>query len=776
MPAFINQLFGNRIGRRLALAVLLCAAALIILLTSVQLYDNYEHSLEMIESDVETIGRGYIRSLAENVWVYNDRQIIIQLEGLIKIPEVEYLEVADSAGYIWSVGKRVSRRIIKRTFPLIHTRDQVNHRVGRLTVVAGLDKVRMRVLKQASDVALKSALGVLVLFGCILLIFHRMVTRRLINLAKTVREVDFQQDRSWKDRLIDRSTDRDDEIGQVVEALAGLQTELLKQIEALKDSEARYRSLFDNTPAAIFVQDFSEAKNYLDELASRVGGLRPYLTEHPEEVGRLVASIKNLGVNQAAMALYEAEDETDLVYSMHKAMPAEGSPHYIDQLLTLYDGGGVFQSTGRNLTLKGKPIDLLIRKAVLPGHEDDLSRVLAIVVDLTEMRRVELEKKDLEDQLRIAQKMEAVGALAGGAAHDLNNLLAPIIGYSELMSQDEALDGESHSRVDSILQAALGARDLVGRLLAFARKQAMEIKPVDLNGIIVRFEKLIRQTVREDIGLTFDLSAGELVVRADAGQVEQVIMNLVVNAQDAMPEGGEVNLETTSVYLDEEYAAVHPEVAPGRYAMLAVSDTGRGIDRETRDRIFDPFFTTKEKGKGTGLGLATVYGIVKQHQGSIWVYSEPDQGTTFKIYLPASDEAAESGGISTEPDQGIHGEETILVVEDDQMVRDLVVSFLTSLGYAVLEADCGQAGLDLAVGCGDRIDLLLTDVIMPGLNGKQLYEKLAAVKPGLKVIYMSGYTDNVIAHRGVLDPGVHFIQKPFSVAGLAKKIRQALND
>jgi two-component system, cell cycle sensor histidine kinase and response regulator CckA len=365
--------------------------------------------------------------------------------------------------------------------------------------------------------------------------------------------------------------------------------------------------------------------------------------------------------------------------------------------------------------------------------------------------------------------------LAGGVAHDLNNLLSPILGYGDLLLMDLPVTDKHRDYAQYIIQAGMRARDLVRQLLAFSRKQTLVMKTVELNDVVAGFAKLLRRTVREDIALKMVSSPGLPLVRVDTGQIEQVIMNLVVNAQDAMPEGGKITIETAAIELDHEYAGAHVGVKPGRYVVLTVTDTGAGMEAEVCEQIFAPFFTTKEQGKGTGLGLATTYGIVKQHGGHIWVYSEPGQGTSFKIYLPAVESVSDQK--ETKPvaaQEAASGRETVMVVEDNEMVRQMTVDILTRRGYTVLEADGGVECLEKLRQHPVPIDLLITDVVMPEMNGKMLYKEVAQILPGLKVLYMSGYTENVIASQGVLEQGVNFIQKPFAPNRLAAKVREVL--
>jgi two-component system cell cycle sensor histidine kinase/response regulator CckA len=393
---------------------------------------------------------------------------------------------------------------------------------------------------------------------------------------------------------------------------------------------------------------------------------------------------------------------------------------------------------------------------------------------LTALRDV-TEKRTLEEQFRQAQKMEAVGRLAGGVAHDFNNLLMVITGYGELLLDDLGPDDPRHSHADEILKAATAAAGLTRQLLAFSRQQVIQPRLLNLEAVVQDSEKMLRRMIGEDIELVTAMNPSPATVRIDPSQLEQVVMNLVVNARDAMPDGGRVTIETASVELSDAYARGHWPATPGRYAMLAVTDTGVGMDETTRARVFEPFFTTKELGKGTGLGLSMVYGIVKQSGGFIWVYSEPGNGTTFKIYLPRVDEAAESLRPTGEIEIVPRGTETVLLAEDEPAVRAVVQQVLERHGYTVLVAPNGNLALKLVAANPGAVQLLLTDVVMPGMSGRQLAAQFSALQPGARVLFMSGYTSDAVVRHGVLEPGIAYLQKPFSPEALARKVRQVLD-
>ncbi len=440
------------------------------------------------------------------------------------------------------------------------------------------------------------------------------------------------------------------------------------------------------------------------------------------------------------------------------------------QMLACLLRGEVLTAVGVQRRRKnGSTIDVSVSAAPLHDTQGQIYGVVALVADVSE-------RKQLEEQFRQAQKMEAVGRLAGGVAHDFNNLLTVINGYSQLLADRHDPGDPLHGYAEEIQKAGDRAASLTRQLLAFSRKQVLTPQVLELNAVVANMEKMLRRLIGEDIQLEIARGVQLACVKADPGQLEQILMNLAVNSRDAMPQGGRIIIETANVDLDEAYARQHVEVTPGPYVMLAVSDSGVGMDAETQARIFEPFFTTKEQGKGTGLGLATVYGIVKQSGGHISVYSQPAHGTTFKIYLPA---LSPQGQAKEQPDARLvslpRGTETILLVEDEDGVRSLATTILESLGYKVLAADDPEKAVQISERHAGPIALLLTDVVMPKMNGPQLTQHLAFSRPEMKVLFMSGYTDMAANQSGVIDSDTPFLQKPFTREALGKKVRGLLD-
>src|SRR5216117_17145 len=516
-----------------------------------------------------------------------------------------------------------------------------------------------------------------------------------------------------------------------------------------------------------FVRDLTDAKRAEQALRRSEASYRGLVEHAAYGIYRATADGKFLMVNPALFTMLgypSAEDVLQLDISRDAYVDPAARVRILERCEQF--GSAIEEVAWRRRN--GSTITVRLNGRPVRGPDGALECFEFIVDDVTEQRA-------LEERLRQTQKMEAVGRLAGGIAHDFNNLLTAILGSVDFLRRALGPEHPEHAETEEIQKAAVRAADLTRQLLAFSRQQVLAPKVLELDALVTNLEKMLGRLIGEDVELRFAAHAPRAAVRVDPGQLEQVIVNLVVNARDAMPRGGKLTIETATVDLDAAYAWEHGTVEAGRYVMLAVTDTGVGIDRAARARLFEPFFTTKEFGKGTGLGLATVYGIVKQSGGYIWVYSEPGQGATFKVYLPRVEPGGEPVAARPSPARALGGTETILLAEDEAAVRNLARRVLEKHGYKLLLAATGRDGVQLATQHAGPIDLLVTDVVMPEMGGRELAQRLAALQPGLKVLYLSGYTDDMIVRHGVLEAGVAFLQKPFTPDTLLRKIREVLD-
>jgi two-component system, cell cycle sensor histidine kinase and response regulator CckA len=524
--------------------------------------------------------------------------------------------------------------------------------------------------------------------------------------------------------------------GSVADAVSLLmEIDLRAQAEkALLRSEERYRDLVENAKDIIYTRDLQGNCTSINKVVEQVLG---YTREEA------------LGMN--IWETVSSESQKKIQEMVMRKLAGEGMAVFEMEAMA---------KNGRKVTLEVNT-RLVHEGGVLVG-------VQGIARDVTERRQ-------LEEQLRQSQKMEAVGQLAGGVAHDFNNILAVIIGYSDILLNKLKQEDPTRRKITEIRKSAERAANLTGQLLAFSRRQVMQPAVIDLNATVKDMSEMFRQLIGENIELHTSFEEGLGPVKADLGQIQQVIMNLIVNARDAMPQGGHLTIGTQNAYLRDENLGRLYRVKEGHYVMLAVSDTGCGMDTEMQAHVFEPFFTTKEKGKGTGLGLSTVYGIVKQSGGYIWVFSEVGRGTTFKIYLPLIEEEVEEVNTSVTPAEQLNGTETVLLVEDEENVRRLACEILEMNGYTVIEAKDGVEALEVCDRYEGPIQLMLTDVVMPRLGGRELSQRLAPLRPQMRVLYMSGYTDDAIVRHGAFDRDIHFLQKPFTPEALARKVRQAIS-
>jgi PAS domain S-box-containing protein len=505
---------------------------------------------------------------------------------------------------------------------------------------------------------------------------------------------------------------------------------------ALRSSEERFRALVENSSDTLLLLDAAGRVTYVTPSSQRHLGWKS-----AELVGRSIFNFMHPDDHDVAAA------------KVAEALQRPGEP--VTQQIRLRHSDGSWR------VMDGVAVNRL--------HEPSVAAIVVNARDITDRRR-------LEEQLWHAQKMEAVGQLAGGVAHDFNNLLTAILGYANLLLDELPPQDPLRNDLDEIRSAGERAASLTRQLLAFSRRQMLQPQIVDINTLVTGMQKLLRRLMTEHVEVMTALARDLLPVRVDPSSIEQVLVNLAVNARDAMPAGGRLTIETANVDLDEAYAKNHIPLVPGRYVMIAVGDTGQGMDPVTRARIFEPFFTTKEQGKGIGLGLATVYGIVKQNGGYIWVYSEVGHGTVFKVYLPPAESPSATQGVMRGEDAGRkkYGWETVLLVEDEDAVRVLAREVLRRNGYVVLEARHGIDALRIAERHPDEIHLMITDLVMPHMSGSELAKRLSSARPGMKLLFMSGYTDHDVMHRD-LTPGVTFVQKPFTPEVLARKVRHVLD-
>ena len=739
-----------------------------------QMVVEYQYQKNSISRELLNIQVTFEHVLAGEIWSLDEQALRSTVEGMLRLPVIVGIKISNENGtpiakggivksgnFTEETGIYVNLRgeapaaakvhsretywleMFANDFPITYT---VNHEprvLGQATIYSNTSVIITRVKASVLMLVVNAILQIGLLWLIFNLVFVRMLKKPLAELTNAVESVTLDNLNSIKVSV--RSGCRD-ELGVLAESfnqmLLDLQSEIAKRKiadESLRLSEGKLNSILRVAPAGIGL------------IKGRV-----FNTVNP-------AMCDMTGYSSAELL----GQRTQLLYPTKEEFIRAGERLYA---LIVQHGIGIIEVAWRRKD--GRCVEVLLSAASLIPNDPD-GDITFIAMDITERKRAEAEREKLQSQLTQAQKMESVGRLAGGVAHDFNNMLQSILGNTALALQDLPPESPVQENLEEIQKSAERSADLTRQLLAFARKQTIQPKVLDLNDTVEGMLKMLRRLIGEDVHLAWLPGADLWRIKMDPSQIDQILANLCVNARDAIADTGKITIETSNVVLDDTYTQSHPDCLAGDYVLLVVSDTGHGMDTDTRAHLFEPFFTTKGVGKGTGLGLATVFGIVKQNHGLINVYSEPGRGTTFKIYLPRT-EAKTVAAAEEVQQRPLRGSETVLLVEDEEQILNLGRRILQRLGYTVLAAPTPAAALALAEQQAGLIHLLVTDLVMPGMNGKELAERLQANHPDLKCLFMSGYTADVIAHHGVLQAGVAFLQKPFTVQTLAVKVREVL--
>lgn len=739
-----------------------------------QMVVEYRYQKNIILQEFSNIRTSFEQVLAGEIWNLDEKALRSTVEGMIELPVIVGMKIANEKGEVIALGGIVnaangkgetgihvhlrglfpehekihdgeaySLELFEGSFPITYTINNERRVLGHATIYSNTSVVIDRVKVSFLMLGIKTVTEIALLWLIFNLVFVRVLKKPLTELTNAVEQVTLDNLHAIKVSALSSCRD---ELGVLAESfnkmLFDLRNEIEKRIvadEKLKSSEAKLNSILRVAPAGI---GLTKGKVFC-----AVNPAMCDLTGY--------SSAELLG--QRTRLLYLTDEEyfrgTDRLYA-----------------LIAQQGAGTIEASWHRKD--GKRVDVILSAALLEPNDPD-GEITFIAMDITDRKRADAEKEKLQAQLTQAQKTESLGRLAGGVAHDFNNMLQAILGNAALALEGLPSNSPLRESLEEIQKSAERSVSLTRQLLAFARKQTIQPKVLNLNDTVASMLKIIQRLIGENIILVWRPNSDIWPIKMDPSQIDQILANLCVNARDAITDTGKITLETGNFTLDNTYASANPDVVPGDYVMLTVSDTGHGMDAETRNHIFEPFFTTKEVGKGTGLGLATVFGIVKQNRGLINVYSEPFHGTTFKIYLPrAAAEVVEPKEKTAQ--KSLRGEETLLLVEDEEQILNLGRRILTQQGYTVLVASTPKMALVEAAKYAGPIHLLITDVVMPELNGKELRDLLQASRPQLKCLFMSGYTADVIAHRGVLEDGVEFLQKPFTIDTLAEKVREVL--
>ena len=855
-PSFLK----SRLARKQLFYILVFSSIITLIGTLVQLLYEYRSERQYMETQLSQIQTSHLPSLTNSLWALDDRQMAIQLNNILSLRDIVYLEIRDDSGVIASAGTQQSTGTVSRSYSMVYQKDGTATDIGTLTAQASKEGVYQRMVRRIFVILVTQGLKTFFVSLFILFIIHRKVIQYLIKLSRYAQGM--RSDRLQSKPDLDRSVSNPpDELDQLTGAINSMRHRLLQDISIQKkNAEALQRyehiissstdlmSFVDHNYIYLAVNDaylaahakkredivgvsverlmgkekFEQiAKGNLDRALNGdtvqyqswfdyagIGRRFMDVKYHPH-VGRrgtingVVVCVHDLTermeaeqgmsflfdqslvmlfiwdmekkrmvrVNKEALRVTGRSEEELLAIRLIDIVHPDDRTYSLKAMARLADGAPLVAHHTRHVTAGGE-IRVFEWNAV---SDPERQRIYAMAKDITERKKAEEEREKLQTQLNQARKLESIGQLAGGVAHDFNNMLSIITGHAEMMIEDLDPHHPMATRLNEIRNAAERSADFTRQLLAFARKQTIAPIVLNLNETIEGMRSMLERLIGEDIDLTWIPGAELWSVKLDPSQIDQILANLCVNARDSISGVGKITIETANITLDEAYCKSHGEFQPGEYVMLTVSDSGCGIDKENFDKVFEPFFTTKNIGQGTGLGLSTVYGIVKQNDGLINVYSEPGKGTTFKIYLRRYGEEITPSNDGRKAVTTATGGETILVVEDEASILTMTRMMLERLGYTPLCANRPSEAVKIAESHTEAIHLLITDVVMPEMSGRDLADRLGNMYPNLKILYMSGYPANVIVHHGVLDNGVLFIDKPFTHQALSAKVRQALD-
>lgn len=746
--AFFTTLKNRRLSLRLLFAIGSCSLLFILLAIAFQLNVEYNRDIAGIESRFKFVETSYVPALTASAYQLDEEQVRLLLRGVLQLQDIVYVEVQEQLKkrtYSINEGDPEASGMIRREYQLVYPAQKLIP-VGTLQVGASLDGVYARLKERAVTIAVSNALLIVPFSLMILIILQLALNRHLIRMAQYARTLNLDTlDLSLSlHRSAGRAGERD-ELDQLVHAINEMRLRIREDMHLRREAEKEL--LFRKTLLECILEAQVDGIFITNEDNTCL-----FSNSHFRSLWRLPV---DCSPGTPAQPVFSRIEEK-----------LQDPEPFLSILTELLESQQDVVAHGEISLLSGEIIEYnTVPVRNLEGLQYGR---------LWSFRDVS-QRKTLEEQLRQSQKLETLGSLAGGVAHDFNNMLGVIMGHAELAINRLDPSHPLLASLKNIYKAAERSADLTRQLLAFARKQTVALKVLDLNKTVEGMLNMLMRLIGEDIDLVW-LPGGNLgAVKMDPSQIDQILANLCINARDAIRDTGKITIETQTADFDEAHCAAHAGFVPGEYVLLAVSDNGCGMDSETQSHLFEPFFTTKEMGKGTGLGLATVYGIVKQNNGFVNVYSERGHGTTFKIYLPRHTGQTERIEKTNMTDPEERGDETILLVEDEPMILNMTMEMLEGLGYGVLPASTPGEAISLARGHIGEIRLLMTDVVMPEMNGHDLARNLLCFYPSLKCLFMSGYTANVIAHHGVLDTGVHFIQKPFTVKSLATKIREVLD-
>ncbi|NOY13981.1 MAG: response regulator [Deltaproteobacteria bacterium] len=761
-------------ARRLVTYVAISSIVLTLLSAGYLVYQERQSGLLQIGKTLALLKKSYLPGLNHAVWVYNYEQAAVLLEGALGLPDVEYLAVTVNEEIIASAGRSESQEKVVREFPLIRHYNDADMQFGVLKVVISLDTIYQRIRSRTLLLLASNASIIFLSAACLLVFFYLVVGRHLQSLAHLLSRLNIDDSDEPLQALIEQKK-VPDEIDNVLAAVIEMRKRTRLSIERLSDSEEHLHLVFENAPVCLFQEDFSELKIEIDRLREKgVQDFDAYFKEHPRALLECADKIKITNVNQMALDLHRAESKDDLFAGLAQIFTRDSFDIFRKEITVLAAGKNRFRSESTIKTLDGREKEVFLELIVDPSKAD-WSRTYVAITDLTELKDAERKRLELETQLRQKFKMETVGLMAGGMAHNFNNNLAIILGNLEISRGKLSADSKIINYLDSAKLAVLRSRDLVMQILSYSRKGAHDKIPIRLAPLVEETYRLLFSTIPNTVRLRriISIESVNATLKADASRIQEILINLCNNAVHAMDEKGDLTIRLELSIVRAEDIPAQYRCLPGRYAGLSVSDTGCGMSAETLERIFDPFFTTKEAHQGTGLGLSTVQGIVDQHGGFIKVASTLGQGSTFSLFFPLVEVPVEK--VAPPVRQLPKGDERILFVDDEEMLAGLGEEQLTAAGYQVTAVTDSLEALRLFKAQPEAFDLVITDQTMPELCGKDFIRELLKIRPDLPTILLTGYSSKVTEDE-VKQLGIKaFCLKPMDLSEMVKIVRRVLD-
>jgi len=775
----------SRLSVRVVVVVLLCSSLLTLLTTAFQLYFDYQKDVESIHSNISLIKNSYLPAIISTVYTLDVEQVEILLEGSLNLIDIEYIAIEGASKNLFKpAGNPAASKDVTSVFPLSFTSPSGKIiSLGTLKVSASLEGVYQRLLEKTFVILLSNMAKTFVAAILYLIIINHFVFRHLGTISNFTSHLNLSE--LGQELTLDRKVSgaaNSDELDQVVSSLNDMQAKIRDYIskreqaeENLRESEEEFRNLFENTPVSSWLEDFSGVKIHFDALREEgVSDIEAYFREHPEELQRCAERIKIKDVNQATLDLHQAKSKEQLLQGLETTFTPESLVVFKTEMIDVWNGKNQAAYDTVVRTFNDEVRYVTVSYKVAPGHEESLDKVLVTLVDITEKTLADKQNIKLETQLQQSQKMEAIGTLAGGIAHDFNNILAAILGYAEMARDDCQPQSTVAKDLDKVLEGGNRAKDLVQQILAFSRQSEMEQIPLEPVSVVKEAIKMLRPSLPTTIEINQDITSNTGQILADPTQIHQILMNLCTNAFHAMEDnGGKLDISLKEVHFSAEDLVHEPDVEAGTFVQLSISDSGPGIPPDIKKKIFDPYFTTKETGKGTGMGLAIVHGIVKSYGGILTLYSELGEGTAFHVFLPVIEKESLPEIEDVEPTPV--GRERILFIDDEEILAEMGKSMLERLGYHVTVRNKSIEALETFKNQPDLFDLVITDQTMPGMTGADIARRMIQIRPDIPIILCTGYS-TVISEEKAKSFGIkEFALKPLSKKDIAVLIRKVLD-